>query len=272
LSWTASVAGSSMTWSARVVDTTRRNPVQGRPGNRRVRRGWQWRTPITCPAGRGRVQGLARGVGRHFGGWVRDPDHRRMESKFMVVSAAGEGSAWAVWPPRRPGRGTGSPTRWRPGHPVGAHLSVQSGRPVGAQKRSEGVAPAPRWLDQDAGQMYAHTPCGGRTRHTARPLNLVSMVTGRRGSPAELNESRARAPDARRLCRLRPRSLTWRRHGYFRSAWSGYVSPTCGRGAPHGYPCRPGCLNAAPAGGGRWPKRLLPDGVTAARPRSRSRS
>ena len=74
-------------------------------------------------------QGLARGVGRHFGGGHATQIIVEMESKFLFVSAAGEGSCLAVLANASADAGLVAYEMAVLVTRVGEHLSVQS-RPV----------------------------------------------------------------------------------------------------------------------------------------------
>ena len=74
-------------------------------------------------------QGLARGVGRHFGGGHATQIIVEMESKFLFVSAAGEGSCLAVLANASADAGLVAYEMAVLVMRVGEHLSVQS-RPV----------------------------------------------------------------------------------------------------------------------------------------------
>jgi predicted regulator of Ras-like GTPase activity (Roadblock/LC7/MglB family) len=74
-------------------------------------------------------QGLARGVGRHFGGGHATQIIVEMESKFLFVSAAGEGSCLAVLATASADAGLVAYEMAVLVTRVGEHLSVQS-RPV----------------------------------------------------------------------------------------------------------------------------------------------
>jgi predicted regulator of Ras-like GTPase activity (Roadblock/LC7/MglB family) len=74
-------------------------------------------------------QGLARGVGRHFGGGHATQIIVEMESKFLFVSAAGEGSCLAVLATSSADAGLVAYEMAVLVTRVGEHLSVRS-RPV----------------------------------------------------------------------------------------------------------------------------------------------